>query len=184
MDQWNNLLFCGYSAVPQSPLTNVGFQDGGPSIQRKSPTTQLSPGDHPHNVQDPEATCDLGPGDNTAPQAAHPTPIEFMRRDANNDYNLEIPLVNPDPEDKDTEPNRDLDETINEKDHIPEMIHALNPEGMLEPSQQHFGPQTPVTSHGAASDAQVSGGQCIPASCIYIWILELQNSYSVLFFRA
>ncbi|MED6121589.1 hypothetical protein PIB30_031570 [Stylosanthes scabra] len=145
--------------IPRSPLTNVGFQDGGPSIQRESPTAPHSAGDHPHNVQDPEVTPDVGPGDTTSPQAAQPSP-EILR-DANNELNVENPLVHPNPEDKDTEPSGDLDETMNGKDHTPEMID-VDPEGIPAPSDQHFGPQTPVTSHGAASDAQVFVGHSSP----------------------
>ncbi|XP_015971537.1 sister chromatid cohesion 1 protein 3 [Arachis duranensis] len=145
--------------ILQSPLKNVGFQDGGPSIQRESPTTPHSAGDRPHNVQDPEVTRDVGPGDTTSPQAAQPTP-EILR-DANDARNVENPLVYPNPEDKDTVPSGDLDETMKEKDHIPEMMD-VDPEGIPAPSEQHLGPQTPVTSHGDASDAQVFVGHSSP----------------------
>ncbi|MED6187599.1 hypothetical protein PIB30_077958 [Stylosanthes scabra] len=50
---------------------------------------------------------------------------------------------------------------MNGKDHTPEMID-VDPEGIPAPSEQHFGPQTPVTSHGAASDAQVFVGHSSP----------------------
>ncbi|KAL1314923.1 hypothetical protein HN51_041732 [Arachis hypogaea] len=145
--------------ILQSPLKNAGFQDGGPSIQRESPTTPHSAGDRPHNVQDPEVTRDVGPGDTTSPQAAQPTP-EILR-DANDARNVENPLVYPNPEDKDTVPSGDLDETMKEKDHIPEMMD-VDPEGIPAPSEQHLGPQTPVTSHGDASDAQVFVGHSSP----------------------
>ncbi|KAJ1434385.1 Winged helix DNA-binding domain superfamily [Sesbania bispinosa] len=148
--------------IPHSPLTNVvGVQDLSPSIQRESPTTQHTVGDHPHNFQDPEATCTSGPNANSPPQATQAMPIEVLR-DANNDCNMENPPVFPDLVDNDAEPNKDLDQTMNEKDHIPETIDDLDPEGMSAQPQLHVGPPTPVTSQGGTLDSQVYGGHISP----------------------
>ncbi|OIV89632.1 hypothetical protein TanjilG_14158 [Lupinus angustifolius] len=156
--------------IPQSPTTNVDFQDRSQSIRRDSPTAQPTGGDHPHNIHSPQATIVLGstddsfqatvaldPTDDSSPQAT--MPVEIIR-DANTDRNLENPLVNPDLGDG-TEPNRDLDQIMNEKDHI-EMIDDRASEGMPALSQQRSGPQTPVNSQGPTLDAEVGVGHSAP----------------------
>lgn len=150
----------------------MGVQDFGPSIQRESPTTQHIGDAQPHNFQDPEATCGVGPSDNTSPQSTQAMPKEVLR-DANNVCDVENPLVCRDLGDNDAEPNRDLDQIMNEKDPTPEMVDDLDP--MSAPPQPPSGPPTPDASQGGASDAQVCGGQCLSVSCIYTWILELHN---------
>ncbi|CAL0310809.1 unnamed protein product [Lupinus luteus] len=141
----------------QSPSTNVDFQDRGQSIQRDSPTAQPTGGDHPHNLRSPQATVVLGPNDDSSPQET--MPVEIIR-DANSDRNLENPLVNPDLGDG-TEPNRDLDQIMNEKDHI-EIIDDRASEGMPALSQHHSGPQTPVNSQAVTLDAEVGVGHSTP----------------------
>ncbi|KAE9621477.1 putative rad21/Rec8-like protein [Lupinus albus] len=154
----------------QSPSANVDFQDRGQSIQRDSPTAQPTGGDHPHNLHSPQATIVLGstddssqatvvlgPTDDSSPKAT--MPVEIIR-DANNDRSLENPLVHPDLGDG-TEPNRDLDQIMNEKDHI-EIVDDRASEGMPALSQQRSGPQTPVNSQGTTLDAEVGVGHSAP----------------------
>ncbi|OIW11742.1 hypothetical protein TanjilG_10944 [Lupinus angustifolius] len=161
----NILLTC--ITLPQSPSMDVaGFQDRGRSIQRESPTAQFTGSDHPHDLQSPRATVVLGPIDDnpqativlgpTDDSAPHATmPVEVIR-DVNNDCTLEYPLVIPDLG-VGTEPNRDLDQTMKEKDHN-EMVDDWAPEKMPLLSQQHSGPSTSANSHGAAVDAPVGEG--------------------------
>ncbi|KAK7257360.1 hypothetical protein RIF29_31281 [Crotalaria pallida] len=134
--------------ILHSPLTNA---------LRESPTAQLTGGDHDHNLQSPVATVVFSPGDDSVPQATMPVEV---RRDANNDCNLENPPINLDLKDG-TEPSRDVDQTTNEKNYI-EMVDDMATEGMPSSSQQHSGPPTPVHSQGAALDAQVGVGHSAP----------------------
>ncbi|KAK7268159.1 hypothetical protein RIF29_20846 [Crotalaria pallida] len=134
--------------ILQSPLMNA---------LRESPTAQLTGGDHNHYLPSPVATVVLCPGDDSVPQAT--MPVE-LHRDANNDCNIENSPVNLGLRDG-TEPNRDVDQTTNEKNFI-EMVDDMATEGMPSSSQQHSGPPTPVHSQGAALDAQVGLGHSAP----------------------
>ncbi|CAL0326279.1 unnamed protein product [Lupinus luteus] len=157
--------------LSQSPSMDVaGFQDCGRSMQRESPTAQFTGSDHPHDLQNPQATIVLGPTDDnpqdtivlgptddSAPQAT--MPVEVIR-DVNNDCNLEYPPVIPDLG-VGTEPNRDLDQSMKEKDHN-EVVDDWAPEKMPLLSQQHSAPSTPANSDGAAVDAPVGVGHSAP----------------------
>ncbi|XP_058782760.1 sister chromatid cohesion 1 protein 3 [Vicia villosa] len=127
--------------IPQSPGTNgADFQDAGPRSHSESHATDHS-------------------GDGNVPITEEAIPVENIR-DAitehvtDHDYdaigNLQNSGLN------DTELNKDLNQNMNEKDPIPEMID----ETRAEPSSiRPAGPSTPITSHDGASDAQVYGGQ-------------------------
>ncbi|XP_061345461.1 sister chromatid cohesion 1 protein 3 [Gastrolobium bilobum] len=124
------------------------IQDGGPSIQRESPVTQHVGGDHSHNFQD-----------NSPPLVTQVMPIEVLRHH-NNACNTENSPLIPDFGDNNTEPNKELDQTMSGKDHIPEIVDDLDFNGMSAPSQaqHHFGSPTPLTSQGAASEPQLCVG--------------------------
>ncbi|XP_027342226.1 sister chromatid cohesion 1 protein 3 [Abrus precatorius] len=139
--------------IPQSASMNfvVGVEDHVPSTQRESPTIQHTAGD----------ISGLGPGDNSPAQVTQANPIEFLR-DPNNDHIPETPPVFPNLEDNDVIPNRNHEQTTTGKDPVPEMIGDLDPQVVSAPSQQHFGPPTPVTSQGGISGAQVGGENISP----------------------
>ncbi|KAL2616660.1 hypothetical protein AAZV13_08G140500 [Glycine max] len=141
--------------IPQSPLSNaVGAEDHGPSVHSPSQAIQPEPFEllrrtaNNDNIQVFQHSGGLCPSVHSPSQG---TQVE-VGRDANNDDNVENPQVFTNREDNDVaEPNGGLDQTTNEKDHVPGMMRDLNFR-MSVPSPMN--PLTPPTSQGGASDAQ------------------------------
>ncbi|KAI5440385.1 hypothetical protein KIW84_010034 [Lathyrus oleraceus] len=125
--------------IPQSPLTNgADFQDVGPSFHTESHATDHTGDDNIRSFLDPI----------TEPA----TPVE-TNRDAPNDYGAIGDLQNSGY--NDTELTKDLNQNVNEKDQILEMVD----ETRVEPSSvQPTRPLTPAAYRDGGSDSHDYGG--------------------------